>query len=398
MLRVALQMLTRDHAKYAGLVFGTAFTAFLVTFAASFFCGFLTRGFALVAENPEADVWVMDPAVTSVELTTSLPDAALYRVRSVAGVEAAFPLLLATAEGRFPNGAFQSFQVIGLDAASLAGLPELRDGVTSAALRAPDAAVVDPGGTTGKLETPTVTADRWPAFGEPRLGVPTRPLAAGDEILVNDHRVRIVGRSNTLARFPPRPLLYMTRANAERILPPTRERLTFVLVRAADGFAPARLAARIEEQTGLRARSADELAADTVRWYLNNSEDVGDVGAMLSLAITVGFGLTAVMLYMFTAESLKQYAVLHAMGATPRRLLSMVFAQATFCAFVGSGIGLGICGLVAPLVADAGYPFRMMWFTPVLGLATVLLVSVVAALLSARPVLRLEPMMMFARR
>jgi putative ABC transport system permease protein len=85
MLRVALTMLTGDRAKYVGLLLGIAFTAFLVTFAASYFAGFMTRGFALVTENPQADVWVMDPAVSSVEQTTNMAAASLYRVRSVAG-------------------------------------------------------------------------------------------------------------------------------------------------------------------------------------------------------------------------------------------------------------------------------------------------------------------------
>jgi hypothetical protein len=54
-----------------------------------------------------------------------------------------------------------------------------------------------------------------------------------------------------------------------------------------------------------------------VRWLLINSEDVGDIAAMLSLAMSVGFGVTGIMLYMFTRETLKQYA--EAMGATSSR-------------------------------------------------------------------------------
>ena len=104
MLRVALKMLLGDRAKYVGLLFGIAFTSFLVTFAASYFCGFMTRGFALIAENPTADVWVMDPAVDSAEQTTNMPDSALERVRSVDGVLSAVPLALGTADARFPNG------------------------------------------------------------------------------------------------------------------------------------------------------------------------------------------------------------------------------------------------------------------------------------------------------
>src|SRR3982075_950928 len=109
MLNVAMKMLKGDRAKYVGLLFGITFTSFLVTFAGSYFCGFMTRGFALISENPAADVWVMDPAVESAEQTTNIPDSALSRVRSVEGVLSAVPLALAASEARFPNGRFQPF-------------------------------------------------------------------------------------------------------------------------------------------------------------------------------------------------------------------------------------------------------------------------------------------------
>ena len=398
MLRIALKMLLGDRAKYVGLLFGITFTSFLVTFAGSYLCGFLTRGFALIAENPGADVWVMDPAVESTELTTNLPDSALERVRSVDGVRSAVPLALANADARFPNGRFQTFQLICVDDATLYGIPALKDGVSAAVLRAPDSVIVDPGGTDGKLETPVSKADQWPV-GQPHLNAATRELAAEDELLVNDHRVVVRARSEALPRYPPRPLMYTTLSNAKRVLLPERHLLTFVLASAAPGVSPGELATRIETQTGLKARSSDDFKADTVLWFLINSEDVGDMASMLAIAMFVGFGVTGVLLYMFTTDSLKQYAVLKAMGASSRLLLTMIFAQASLCALLGTGLGLGLCaiiGRIAVVVAD--YPFRMMWFTPIFGGVMVVLVSVVAALISARPVLKLEPGIVFAGR
>jgi hypothetical protein len=96
-------------------------------------------------------------------------------------------------EARFPNGRFQSFQVIGVDDATLSGVPALEEGASPSMLRGPDAAIVDAGGTEGKLETPFLEAGQWPR--EPHLDAPTRLLAAGDELLVNDYRVKIAGRS-----------------------------------------------------------------------------------------------------------------------------------------------------------------------------------------------------------
>jgi len=397
MLHIALKMLMGDRAKYTGLLVGIAFTAFLVTFAASYFAGFMTLGFSLISENTAADVWIMDPAVDSVEQTINMPDYVLDRVRNVDGVRYATPLTLGKTDARFPNGRFQTFEVIGVDNATLAGAPFLKDGTTPTVLHAPDAVIIDAGGTSGKLETPILKADQWPADGV-HLNVATRELMTGDELLANDKRIKIVGLSETLHRFPPRPLIYTTYSNAARILPQERHLLTFILVTKQPGITARELAQRIQKHTGLRARSSEDFKADTVRWYLVNSEDVGDMGAMIILAMSVGFGVTGVMLYMFTYENIRQYAVLKAMGATPQTLLLMILVQAGICALIGTGLGLGVCGIVGEVMTRIGFPFRMMWFTPLIGTVGVLIVSLTAAAISVRPVLKLAPGVVFAGR
>ncbi len=397
MFYVALKMLMGDRAKYLGLLLGISFTAFLVTFAGCYFAGFMTRGFALISENSSADVWVMNPAVDSAALTTNMPDSALQRVRSVEGVQHAVPLMLGDVDVHFPNGRFQSFQVIGVDNATLAGAPFLVNGASPEVLRAPDAVIVDAGGTSGKLQTPLRKIDQWPHDGV-HLDVPTRELMPGDELLANGRRIVVEGRSKTIPRFPPRPLLYTTYSNAARILPAAMNLLTFVMVSRQPGISAHQLAQRIEQRTGLRARTTDDFKKDTVRWYLINSEDVGDIVTMLVLAMTVGFGVTGVMLYMFTYENLRQYAVLKAMGTSRRTLLSMIFFQASVCAFLGAGIGIGLCALIGAGAATIDFPFRMMWFTPLLGVLGVLIISLAAALISIRPVLTLEPGVVFSGR
>ncbi|MDQ1326114.1 MAG: putative transport system permease protein [Campylobacterota bacterium] len=398
MYQIALKMLMGDRAKYIGLLLGIAFTAFLVTFALSYFAGFITRGFALISENNSADVWVMDPAVNSTELTINMPDSTLGRVRSVKGVDYAVPMSLNDITARFPNGSFQFFQMIGVDDATLAGAPMLLDGRLPEVLHTPDSVIVDAGGSAGKLQTPLAKRDQWP-FDRAHLNVPTRELMLGDELLVNDRRIIISGRSKTIPRFPPRPLLYTTYSNVTHLLPSESRRLTFVLVSAQENISPKQLANRIEQQTGLRARTASEFKEDTVHWFLINSEDVGDMAAMLILAMTVGFGVTGVMLYMFTYENLKQYAVLKAMGASASMLLGMIFIQAGVGALLGAGMGIGMCAIVGESVSmTLDYPFRMMWFTPLFGILGVLIVSLTAAAISARPVLKLEPGVVFSGR
>lgn len=72
-------------------------------------------------------------------------------------------------------------------------------------------------------------------------------------------------------------------------------------------------------------------------------------------------------------------------------LLAMIFVQAGPRALLGTGLGLGLCAHVGQFESEAEYPFWMMWFTPLVGSVMVLMVSVVAAIISAGPVLKLDP-------
>ncbi|WP_294958010.1 ABC transporter permease [Sulfurovum sp.] len=397
MFEVAVKMLMHDRTKFLGLFTGIGFTAFLVTFAMSYFAGFMTRGFALVSENPTASIWVMDPAVHSTEATINMSDGALGLVRSVKGVSYAVPLYLGDVTARFPNGHFQSFQMIGVDDGTLSGTPRPGGGLSTTLLHIPQSVIVDSGGTKDKLQTPMYTKDMWPYDGV-HLNVPTRKLRYGDTLIINDKRVVVSGVSSTIPRFPPRPLMYTTQSNFKRLNPGENRYITFIMAKAEKNISAADLARNITKQTGLKAVTNNAFKKETVLWYLKNSEDVGDMVNMVILAMLVGFGVTGVMLYMFTYENLRQYAVLKAMGASNNQLVTMVFTQAFIGVIVGSGIGIGICALLGESVASADFPFRMMWFAPLLGFFGVWIVSITAALISVRPVLSMEPGIVFSQR
>lgn len=112
----------------------------------------------------------------------------------------------------------------------------------------------------------------------------------------------------------------------------------------------------------------------------------------------MGFGVTGVMMFMFTSENLRYYAVLNAMGASARQIVAMVIAQAATCALLGAGLGLGLCAIGGRVFTAYDFPFRLMWFAPALGGAAVVLVSLGAAAFSIRPVLKMQPASFLAGR
>ena len=93
---------------------------------------------------------------------------------------------------------------------------------------------------------------------------------------------------------------------------------------------------------------------------------------MARLAMLTWFGVTGVLLYMFTHENQKHYAVLKALGASPRTLVTMVLMQTAVCALLGVGLSFVVEGSRAPasLRADVLLPYAaavagaLLWTMP----------------------------------
>ena len=383
MFNLSIKMLLEDKTKYIGLLIGLAFTSFLVTFAMAYFAGFMTRSFALIEENPTADVWVMDNAVKSSEATINMSNASLCKIKSIYGVNNASALYIQDMKARFVNGNFQTFQIIGVDDVQLSGAPQSINGLTiTEALHIPYGVVVASGGTNNKLKL--------------HLKNKTRDLRFGDTLLIENKKIFVSAMAQILPRFPPRPLIYTTISNFKRLTPSQSKRTTFVMIKINKGISAKKVALNIQKQTGLKALTKEQFKKQTVLWFLANSEDVGDMVNMIVLAMIVGFGASGIMLYMFTQDHFKQYAILKAMGVTYSQLKKIVWTQIFVSAFIGSGIGIGVCTLFGIAMSSAEFPYRLMYFAPLSGLIGVLIVSFISGSISIRTLNNLEPAIVFS--
>lgn len=395
MIRVAIQMLMNSKGKFLGVLGGILFTSLLITHFQAIFAGIMTRTFAQISDIPAANIWVMDPAVEYVDEVASLPAPSLDRVKSVPGVEWAVPLYTGSLRARLPGGRFRSVSVVGVDDATMIGLPPSLTAEQQKLLREPDAVLVDEVSTHTLLRPGDVGDEGWGTAARGRLGAPTRPLAKGDELTVNDRVVRVVGLTPTLPRFMSKGILFTTYSRARQLAPPERNLMSYVLAHSTSGEDPASVARRIEHSTGLRARTSAEFSADTVWYYIKNTDIVGQVGIMVTIAIVVGSAITGMLLVMFTLENIRYYATLKALGASNRLVLGMVASQAGACGLMGFGLGMGASITLGFIMKSADLPFRLMAPSFIVTGAIVLVVCVVSAALSARHVLKLEPGVVF---
>src|SRR5262245_65788485 len=126
-LRLAYKLLVNDRTKFTALIVGITFAVFRMVQMLSMFAGILGRSSAMVL-NIGASMWVMDPAVQTVQNSIGMPDYVLDAVRSIQGVAFAVPLYSGGGLVKLSDGTYQSVTVLGLDDTSLFGRPPLIEG------------------------------------------------------------------------------------------------------------------------------------------------------------------------------------------------------------------------------------------------------------------------------
>ena len=377
MLGIALKMLMGDRVKYLGLIFGIAFATLLVTQQVSIFVGLLTWGANPVLDVREAHVWVMDPRVRQADEGLAISDSALYRVRSVEGVEWAVPYFRGATTVKTAEGRVNALTLIGVDNASLVGLPPENRVAAAEAIRGRNAMVLDE----------TLVGRIWPDGRDP----------VGQIVEINDNRVTIAATTDALPTFAGLPVGYMKFTDAITITPPERNKLSFVLVHARDGVATAELARRIEAQTGLKARTREAFARAGLDFIVNETAIPASFGIAIGLGVVVAVVITALTLAMFVAENLKSFGALKAIGVTNVQIHGMVLAQSLLVGVTGFGLGIGgTAAFLAGAASDPGLEgFLMHWQVIVGALVAILSIVVGSALLSVRRVLKMDAAVVF---
>jgi len=370
---IALRMLTGDRVKYFGLIFGIAFSTLLIGQQATLFTNLMLRAAAGVFAVSEADIWVMDPKAQGTDATLALPSTALDRVRGVPGVLWAVPHLREAGSVRTPEGALERVSVVGVDDATLVGLPpNLVEGDRQDLFRR-DAIMVD---TVGFRKI----------FPNSRNG-------AGRELELNDRRALVVGRVDTNPGFTAGVIFFTRYSSALNFVPGTRNRMTFVLARAADGRDSADVARAIEAQTGFKARTREDFVIDNVRFIATSTGIPFNFGITVVLGIVVGVAIVGLTFTLFIRDNLRQFGALKAIGVTNGGIIAMVLTQSLWIAVVGFGLGAGLTALF--IWGTSGADQFKGFFLPaeiLIGVAVLVFSMVMlTGLFAVRSVLKLEP-------
>lgn len=383
MYRTALKMLVGDRAKYAGILIGLTFAALLVTQQAAIFIGLMTRTHGFLTDTALPDIWVVDENVQHIDDIKPLLDTELYRVRGVPGVAWAVPMYKGTLKARLQSGNTQVCWVVGLDDATLIGGPPKLIAGSLSDLRENDAVIVDMTEAKDKLVKPNPN------------GKGEIPIEVGDILEINDHRARVVGLAENSRTFQSYPLIYTTYTRALSFAPKERKLLSYILVKAGPGVNLDELAQRITEMTGLQALPREAFIQKTYDYYMEHTGIPVNFGLAVALGFIVGTVIAGQTFYNFTLDNLRFFGTFKAMGASNGLILRMIFLQALSVGALGYGLGVGLAALFGLLLKTTVLSFKISWWLPLATAGALLLICLLAALLSARKVLQLEPAIVF---
>lgn len=381
MKRIALHMLIGDTGKYLGIVAGVMFASLLIIQQSSTLFGILKQTYSgITAVN--ADIWVMDPKVKSIDDSKQMTDGQLARVRSVEGVAWAMPLYKGSLSAKLENGDTTQVSLYGIDDTTLIGGPHQMVEGSLSDLRISDTVIVDATSAHDKLGHISADGKRT-------------PLKIGDTLELNDHRVRVIGLCQVERGFQSQAVVYTTYNRALAIAPSQRKNLSFILAAAQPGKSPEEVAAKIGRVTGLGAYSAQQFIDKTLHYFITETSVVISFGSSVLVAFLIGTLISGQTFYNFTMDNLRHFGALKAMGASDRTILTMILLQAGLVGFVGYGIGTGAACLLGLAMQDSMISFSLPWYVMVIAGIAVVSMTGFSALLSLRKVMKLEPGVVF---
>jgi putative ABC transport system permease protein len=382
MLRFALTMLLNERGKYLGIVAALSFTALMMAQQPAIFVGILARSTALIDNIPSVDLWVMDPNVQYVDDSKPLQDAQLYRVKGIAGVEWAVPFYAGTIQARLPDGNFKNCILYGIDDATFIGGPATMIEGRIPDLRLSDGVIVDETSARGALAQSV--------SGEQRA-----VLGRGSILELNDMRASIVGLHGGTPSVQSQPIIYTTYNRVKQFKSSDRKLLSYILVKLQPGVDGAEVARNIGRYTGLAAYPRAEFSSMSSNYFLFRTGIFLNFGISALISFLIGGSIAAQTFYNFTTDHLRYFGVLKAMGASGRLLFAMIALQMLCAGAVGFGVGMGVVTFFGVVVQGNTIAFNLnYWIIGASGLA-ILLLSVGTAVLSSRPVRRLEPAAVF---
>jgi len=371
MVDIARKNLFHDRTRFIITVVGVTFSVVLIFSQFGIYLGFMENA-SIIIDNTRADIWITSKNSSNFDFAVPFTELKLNKVRQTPGVEWADNLLLGWANMRRKDGGQENIALVGFN---------------------PDTGVGGPwqlltGDFQSMKASKTIIVDES-AYG--KLGV----LRVGDQVEINEQRVRVAGVSRGVRGFTTVPYVFTSYRAAQVLDPFARDRTAFIVARVSPGADPYEVAARLRQIRDVDVYTRDQYSWKTrLYWTWETGIGVG-FGLTVVMAIIVGVVIVSQTIYSATIEHLREFGTLKAIGATNRDVYLIILKQALINALIGYVIGLALTLLAVRLLGATGtvlvIPFGLMAAV----FALTVLMCATASVVSVRKALSVDPLVVF---
>jgi putative ABC transport system permease protein len=362
----SLATLWYERRRFFPGVLAVCFSALLIALQ----CGLLLGLFSITSipiDESNADIWVGHPEVPSVDLGRPIPEA-WQAYLTMPEVERTEVYLQSFAYWDKPTGGMELCLVIGTRLApdSLGAMKHLTL-EHRARLSEPGSVVVDEG-----------------EFG--RLGV----SKVGDTAEISGRRVRIVGTIRGFKSLAG-PYVFASLDTARSILRPPPDQATFLLAKCKDPADARKVVARLQAYPKkIAAFTRDDFSLHSRLHWLTKTKAGIALGLAAALGLLVGAVVTSQTLYAATAASLREFAVLRALGIPRWRMMLTVLAQSFWVGVAGVTLAVPtIYGL--SILGNIGAKVLLPWWLWTGAIVITMTMALMSGLLALRSLRLVEP-------
>jgi putative ABC transport system permease protein len=363
----SLATLWYERQRFLPGVLAVAFSALLIALQ----CGLLLGLFSITSlpiDESHADVWVGHPEVLSVDLGRPIPEA-WQSFLAMPEVERTEIFLQGFAYWDKPTGGNELCMVIGsrLGPDALGAVNKLTPRDRSL-LTEPGAIIVD----DSEFE---------------RLGI----QGVGSVAEVTGRRVRVVGTVHGYKSLAG-PYVFCSVETARMLLRLLPDQSTFLLARChRPEDAP-----KVVERLGAYPRKLSAFTGygfslqSRMHWLTKTKAGIA-LGCAALLGLLVGAVVTSQTLYAATAASLREYAVLRALGIPRWRMALTVLAQSFWVGVAGVALALPTVFVLAHFGNEVGARVLLPWQLLVATVAVTMTMALASGLAALRSLRLIEP-------
>jgi putative ABC transport system permease protein len=367
----ALATLWHERQRYLPGVLAVAFSALLIALQ----CGLLLGLFSITSipiDHTHADIWMGAPEVLSVDLGRPIREGYLGRLACQPEVEHCEIYIQGFAYWSRRDGGTELCMVIGsrLAEGALGAVdeltPEMRRRLTE-----PGTIVVDESDLS-------------------RLGI----RGVGDSAEISGHRVRVVGLTRGLKSLAG-PYVFCSINTARERLRLLPDQVTYVLAHCRTAAEAPAVVQRVRERyQNVSAFTSNDFSFRSRMHWLTKTKAGIALGYAAALGLLVGAVVTSQTLYAATAASLREFAVLRALGIPRWRMAAMVVAQSFWIGIIGVGLALPSVFGLARLADHLGVRVDLPWWLLTSATVVTLGMALLSGLLALRSLRLVEPAML----